>query len=110
MTHEFLSPFLCSEPPIEKRRKRREFYPEEAGKDPSSLAWRRKRSSSGCGQDPRASSGVETGVSGNFLSCSKGVKDPLEVPEVRCYYPLDASAEMGLISPGGENLLDVLKL
>ena len=26
----------------------------------------------------------ETGVSGNFLSCSKGVKDPLEVPEVRC--------------------------
>ena len=27
---------------------------------------------------------VETGMSGNFLSCSKGVKDPLEVPEVRC--------------------------
>ena len=23
-------------------------------------------------------------MSGNFLSCSKGVKDPLEVPEVRC--------------------------
>ena len=42
---------------------------------------------------------------GNFLSCSKGVKDPLEVPEVRCDYPRDASAEMGLLSPGGENLL-----
>ena len=27
---------------------------------------------------------VETGMLGNFLSCSKGVKDPLEVPEVRC--------------------------
>ena len=27
---------------------------------------------------------VESGMSGNFLSCSKGVKDPLEVPEVRC--------------------------
>ena len=27
---------------------------------------------------------VETGMSGNFLSCSKGVKDPLEVPDVRC--------------------------
>ena len=26
----------------------------------------------------------EMGMSGNFLSCSKGVKDPLEVPEVRC--------------------------
>ena len=30
------------------------------------------------------SSRVETGVSGNFFSCSKGVKDPLEVPDVRC--------------------------
>ena len=50
------------------------------------------------------------GYSGNFLSCSKGVKDPLEVPEVWCDYPRDASAEMGLISPGGENLLDFLEL
>ena len=49
-------------------------------------------------------------MSGNFLSCKKGVKDPLEVPEVRCEYPRDASAEMGLISPGGENLLDFLEL
>ena len=49
-------------------------------------------------------------MSGNFLSCSKGVKDPLEVPEVRCDSPPDASAEMGLISPGGENLLDFLEL
>ena len=49
-------------------------------------------------------------MSGNFLSCSKGVKDPLEVPEVRCDYPRDASADIGLISPGGENLLDFLEL
>ena len=49
-------------------------------------------------------------MSGNFLSCSKGVKDPLEDPEVRCEEPRDASAEMGLISPGGENLLDFLVL
>ena len=49
-------------------------------------------------------------MSGNFLSCSKGVKDPLEVPEVRCEQPGDASAEMGLISPGGENVLNVLEL
>ena len=47
---------------------------------------------------------------GNFLCCSKGVKDPLEVPEDRCDLPRDASAEMGLISPGGENLLDFLVL
>ena len=50
------------------------------------------------------------GASRNFLSCSKGVKDLLEVPGVRCDQPKDASAEMGLISPGGENLLDFLEL
>ena len=38
------------------------------------------------------------------------VKDSLEVPEVRCEYPGDLSTEMGLISPGGENLLDFLEL
>ena len=47
---------------------------------------------------------------GNFLSCTKGVKDPLEVPEVWCDKPREASVEMGLISPGGENLLDFLEL
>ena len=47
---------------------------------------------------------------GKFLSCSKGVKDPLEVPEVRCDLPGDASAEMALISPGGENHMDFLEL
>ena len=54
------------------------------GKDPSSGARRLKRGSSGCGRDSRASSQVETGMSGNFLSYSKGVKDPLEVPDIRC--------------------------
>ena len=57
------------------------------GKDPSSRARRRKRGSSRCGRDSRASSRVETDMFGKFLSCSKGVKDPLEVPEVRCDYP-----------------------
>ena len=54
-------------------------FPTTQGKDLSSRARRRKRGSSGCGWDSRASSGVETGMSGNFLSCSNGVKDPLEV-------------------------------
>ena len=40
-------------------------------------------------------------MSGNFLRCSKGVKDPLEVPEVRCDLPGAASAEMGPISLKG---------
>ena len=59
-------------------------FPRTQGKDPSSRSRRRKRGSSRCGPESRASSRVETGMSGNFLSCSKGVKDPLEVPEVRC--------------------------
>ena len=46
-------------------------------------------------------------MSGNFLSCSK---DPFEFPEFRCDEPPDASEEMGLISPGAENLLDFLEL
>ena len=50
------------------------------------------------------------GMWGNFLNCSKGVKDPLKVPEFRCDLPRDASAEMGLISRGGENFLDFLEL
>ena len=49
-------------------------------------------------------------MSGNFLSCSKGVKDPLGVPDIRCDQPRDASVEMGLITAGGENLLDFLEL
>ena len=56
------------------------YFRSKQGKDPSSRARRRKRGSSGCRRDSRASSRVETGMSGNFLSFSKGVKDPLEVP------------------------------
>ena len=47
---------------------------------------------------------------GNFLSYTKGVKNPSDFPEVRCDYPRDASAEMDLMYPGGENLLDFLEL
>ena len=83
-TLKFLSPFLWRAPALEMRWVRQEFFPDYAGKDPSSRARRWKRGSSGCGRDSRASSRVETGMLGNFLSCSKGVKDPLDVPEVRC--------------------------
>ena len=76
-------------------------FPSTQGKGLSSRARRWKRGSSGYGRDSRASSRVETGMSGNFLRCSKGVKDPLEVPEVRCDLPGDASAEIGLISLKG---------
>ena len=45
-------------------------------------------------------------MQGNFFSCSK---DPFEFPEFRCDEPPDASEEMGLISPGAENILNFLE-
>ena len=62
----------------------RNSFPNTPGRDPTSRARRRKPGYSRCGRDFRASSRVETVISGNVLSCIKGVKDPLEVPEVRC--------------------------
>ena len=49
-------------------------------------------------------------MSGNFLSCSKGMKDHFEVPDFKCALHRDASEEMLLIFPGWENLLDVFEL
>ena len=83
-TLEFLSPFLWERLLLRCEGNAGNSFPTTQRKDPSSRARRRKRGSSGCGRDSRASSRVETGMSGNFLSCSKGVKNRLEVPEVRC--------------------------
>ena len=83
-TLEFLSPFLWRAPPLEMRREPQKFFPNHAGKEFLLSSYEAERGSSGFGRDSRASSRVERGMSGNFLSCSKGVKDPLEVPEVRC--------------------------
>ena len=79
----FLSPFLWERLLLRCDGNAGDSFPNTQGKDPSSRARRQKRGSSGCGRDYRASSRVETGMSAN-LSCSKGVKDPLEVPEGRC--------------------------
>ena len=81
---EFLSPFLWRAPPLEMRRECREFFPEQAGKGSLISGYEAESGSSGCGRDPPPSFRVQTGMSGNFLSCSKGVTDLLEVPEVRC--------------------------
>ena len=83
-TLEFLSPFDGERLLLRCDGNAGNSFPTTQGKDPSSRTRSRKRVSSGCGRDSRASSRQETGMSGNFLSCSKGVKDPLEVPDVRC--------------------------
>ena len=41
---------------------------------------------------------LEMGMSGNFLSCIKGVHDPFEAQEARWDFSQDAAAEKGLIS------------
>ena len=76
-TLEFLSPFDGERLLLRCDGNAGNSFPTKQGKDPSSRGRSRKRVSSGCGRDSRASSRVETGMSGNFLSCSKGVKDPL---------------------------------
>ena len=83
-TLEFLSPFLWRAPPLEMRWERREFFPDHTGNGShlsSSVAesghlwmW--------AGLSCFLSSA--DGMSGNFLSCSQGVKHRLEVPEIRC--------------------------
>ena len=83
-TLEFLSPFLWERLLLRCEGNAGNSFPNTQRKDRSSRARRRKRGSSGCGRDSRASSRVETGMSGNFLSCSKGGKIPLEVAEDRC--------------------------
>ena len=79
-TLEFLSPFLWRAPPLEMRWERREFFPDHAGKGSllSSLEAETGLIWMWAGLSCFLSSGY--GYVGNFLSCSKGVKDPLEVP------------------------------
>ena len=83
-TLDFLSPFLWRASPLEMRGESREFFPDHAVKGSLLSSHEAETRLLWMWQDSRASSRVETGMSGNFLSCSKGVKDPLEVPEVRC--------------------------
>ena len=53
---------------------------------------------------------MQTGMSGNFLSCLKGVKDPFEAQEGRWDFSRDTAAEKDLITRLGENLLVFLEL
>ena len=108
---EFLSTLLLRASPLKIRRECRESLPNEAGKGTII-------SSGGGGngaplelwRDHRCSSRGETALSGNFVSCCKGMKDPFEVQEGRCDFPRDATAEKCVISPGRENLLVFLEL
>ena len=67
-------------------------FPNTKGKEPSSRARRRKRGSSGCGRDSRASSREETVMSGNFWSLPRGVSPRLEWGHARALSPRAVAA------------------
>ena len=105
MTPEFLSSFKLRLAPLEMRQEHRYIFPNESGKWTLISRWGGKNGTLlELWQDPRCSSRAETGMSGNFLSCIKGVKDPLEAKEGKWDFSQDATVEKGLISHWGENL------
>ena len=111
MTPEFLSSFKLRPAPLEVWQEHWYIFPNESGKWTLTSRWGRKIGALlELWQDPRYSSRAETGMSGNFLSCIKGVKDPLEAQEGKWDFSQEATAEKGLISCWGENLLDFLEL
>ena len=95
---EFISSVKWRPLPHEVQWERRDSFPDEAG------IWTLL---SVCGGktgallelwwDPQCSFRVETGMSWNFLSCLKGVKDAFEAPEGRWDFCPDAAAEKSLI-------------
>ena len=86
-TLEFLLTFLLRAPPLEMRRERRESFPDEEGNGTLISSYEEETGLHLMLAGPRCSSRVELGMSGNFLSCSNGVKDPLEVQKGRCDLP-----------------------
>ena len=83
-TLEFLSPFLWRVSPLEMRRERQEYLPDHVGK--GSLLWNYEAETGLLWMWAGLSCFLSSGdsISGKFLNCSQGVKNPLEVPEVRC--------------------------
>ena len=65
------------------RRELREFFPDHAGKGSILSSYEAETGLLWMWAELLCFLSSGTGMSGNFLSCSKGVKDPLEVPEVR---------------------------
>ncbi|RJG21791.1 hypothetical protein D5R77_12740 [Staphylococcus haemolyticus] len=76
--------FPVESAPLEMRRERREFFPYETGKGSLISSSEAETGLPWMCSGPSCFLSSGDGYVGNFLSCSKGVKDPLEVPVVRC--------------------------
>ena len=66
------------------RREGREFFPDDEGKGSLFSSYEAETGLLWMWAGPSCFLSSGDGYEGNFLSCSKGVKDPLEVPEVKC--------------------------
>ena len=106
---EFLSTFMLRVPPLEMRRECWESFPDKVGIGTLISSYKAETGLLLILAGPQCSPQVETGMLGNFLSCSESVKYPLEVQEGRCDFPRDSSVEKGLSSPG-VNFLNFLEL
>ena len=79
---EFLSTFKLRAPPLEVRWDRWDSFPNEAGKKTLiSISGGKNGALLKLWWDPRCSSRVKRDMSGNFLSCIRGIKDPFEAQE-----------------------------
>ena len=83
-TLDLLSPFLWRAPPLEMQRECPEFFPDQAGKESLVSSYEAEKGLLWMCAGPSCFLSGGDGCVGNFLSCRKGVKDPLEVPGVRC--------------------------
>ena len=81
---EFLSPFLWRAPALEMRWESPGFFPDQATKGSLISTYEAETEILWMWAGPSCFLSSGDGCVGNFLSCRKGVKDPLEVPGVRC--------------------------
>ena len=109
-TLEFLSPFLWRAPPLEMQRERREFFPHHAEKgsllsssEPETvLLWM------WAGLSFFLSTG--DGYVGELIELQQGCERPFGSSRGKVRLASRPLRVKGLISPGGENLLDFLEL
>ena len=110
-TPEFLSSFKLRQVLLAVRQEHWHIFPNESGKWTLISRWGGKNGALlELWQDPRCSSPVETGVSGNIFRWNNGVNDPFEAQEGKWDFSGDTTVEKGLISHWGKNLLDFLEL
>ena len=81
---EFLSPFLRKAPPLEMRWERWEFFPDQAGKGSLVSSYEAETGLLWMWAGPSCFLSIVDAYVGELLELQQGVKDPVEVPEVRC--------------------------